>query len=154
MKPYLSIQEAAASTGLSPDTLRYYERIGLIGTVPRGPGGQRRYVPDDMAWLAFLLRLRSTGMPVRQMQEFAELRRQGEATAGARREMLERHLEGVRRNIRRLEETAAVLAGKVEHYRQLEASSIQPKAKGASHGKVRSDAKRALRQRPGKAAGD
>jgi DNA-binding transcriptional MerR regulator len=148
MKPYLSIQEAAASTGLSPDTLRYYERIGLIGAVPRGPGGQRRYVPEDMAWLAFLLRLRSTGMPVRQMQEFAELRRQGEATAGARRALLETHLDGLRQNIRQLEETAMVLADKIDHYRQLEASFSQPKAKGANH------AKRSIGPRSGKTQGD
>ncbi|HET7776792.1 MAG TPA: MerR family transcriptional regulator [Azospira sp.] len=148
MKSYLTIQEVAESTGLSPHTLRYYERIGLIGAVPRGPGGQRRYVRADMEWLAFLLRLRSTGMPVGRMQEFAALRREGPGTAGARRLMLEAHLDGVRESIRALEETAAVLALKVAHYRQMETSLSEANDQGER------DAHRAICKRPGETEGN
>jgi len=71
----------AALSGLSAHTLRYYEPIALLDPVARVHGGQRRYDADDLAWLAFLQRLRPTGMPIRDMHRFAELRRRGEATA-------------------------------------------------------------------------
>ena len=76
----LTIADVAAMSGLSAHTLRYDERIGLLDPVARAHGGQRRYRGDDLAWLAFLQRLRATGMPIRGMQRFAELRRQGDAT--------------------------------------------------------------------------
>ncbi|MEN9659083.1 MAG: hypothetical protein RL571_2548 [Pseudomonadota bacterium] len=58
----LSISEVAMRSGLSMDTLRYYEKIGLIDAVPRALNGQRRYREDDLRWIDFLLRLRATGM--------------------------------------------------------------------------------------------
>ena len=74
MEPHLSIDEVARRTGLTAHTLRYYERIGLIAPVGRAPGGQRRYAASDMAWIEFLLRLRTTRMPIGKMQAFAALR--------------------------------------------------------------------------------
>jgi len=75
----LSIDEVSRRTGLTAHTLRYYERIGLIAPVTRAAGGQRRYAAADLDWIAFLLRLRETRMPVARMQEFATLRSQGDA---------------------------------------------------------------------------
>jgi 4-carboxymuconolactone decarboxylase len=77
----LTIAEVAAVSGLSAQTLRYYERIGLLDPAARVHGGQRRYSAIDLAWLAFLQRLRATGMPIRDMQRFAKLRRQGDETS-------------------------------------------------------------------------
>jgi hypothetical protein len=71
----LPIAEVVERTGLSRDTLRYYEKAGLIDAVDRSSGGQRRYASADLAWLEFLLRLRATGMSIADMQRFAELRR-------------------------------------------------------------------------------
>ena len=84
-----TIAQVATLSGLSAHTLRYYERIGLLDPVARVHGGQRRYDAKDLAWLAFLQRLRATGMPIRDMQRYAELRRQGESTGSgaARRSM-------------------------------------------------------------------
>jgi len=67
----LAIAEVVERTGLSRDTLRYYEKAGLIDAVDRSRGGQRRYVSGDLAWLEFLLRLRATGMSIADMQRFA-----------------------------------------------------------------------------------
>lgn len=67
MTAALSIQQGAATCGLSVHTLRYYERIGLIRPVPRRGNGHRRYRADDMGWIAFLVRLRATGMSVEEM---------------------------------------------------------------------------------------
>lgn len=83
MEVHLTIAEVARRTGLTADTLRYYERIGLIAAVPRAPGGQRRYASADLDWLAFLLRLRETGMPIQGMQAFARLRSQGTPVSGS-----------------------------------------------------------------------
>src|SRR6218665_1732318 len=63
MASHLSIDDVAKRTGLTAHTLRYYERIGLIAPVARAAGGQRRYAASDMAWVEFLLRLRTQPMP-------------------------------------------------------------------------------------------
>ncbi|MCL2894510.1 MerR family DNA-binding transcriptional regulator [Brenneria tiliae] len=71
MEYHLSIDEVAKRTGLTAYTLRYYERIGLIAPVGRAAGGRRRYEASDMAWIEFLLRLRTTHMPIGKMQMLA-----------------------------------------------------------------------------------
>jgi DNA-binding transcriptional MerR regulator len=91
----LPIAEVAQRTGLSKDTLRYYEKAGLVEAVERSSGGQRRYATADLDWLAFLLRLRATGMPIADMQRFAELRKQGDASIAERLALLSRHLATV-----------------------------------------------------------
>lgn len=122
MASLLSISDVAARTGLSAHTLRYYERIGLIAPVVRAPGGQRRYAASDLDWIGFLLRLRETGMPIGQMQAFAFLRSEGNATAPARRQMLEQHLAEVLASITTLQNAAQALQAKIGYYRELDAS--------------------------------
>jgi DNA-binding transcriptional MerR regulator len=116
-----TIAETADLTGMSAHTLRYYERIGLLDKVDRGPGGRRRFREEDLAWLAFLTRLRTTGMPIRDMRRFAELRRQGDPSAPARLDLLRRHRETVRHRIAELTECLRALDAKVEHYQALTA---------------------------------
>ncbi|MFW0148290.1 MerR family transcriptional regulator [Mycobacterium sp. smrl_JER01] len=113
----LTIAEVAELTGLSKDTLRYYEKAGLVAAVDRSSGGQRRYAAADLAWLQFLLRLRATGMSIADMRLFAELRRGGEATVGQRLEMLERHHRDVHAHIDQLRSHLAALDAKITHYR-------------------------------------
>jgi DNA-binding transcriptional MerR regulator len=88
--------------------------------VPRAPGGQRRYASADMDWLAFLLRLRETGMPIQGMQAFARLRSQGDASVGERREMLEQHLAEVQAKVAALQQSMQALSLKIAHYRAVE----------------------------------
>ena len=57
----LSIGQAAQATGLTEDTLRYYERLGLLLDVRRADSGHRRYNEDELAWIGFVQRLRGTG---------------------------------------------------------------------------------------------
>lgn len=120
METSLTIAEVAQRTGLTAFTLRYYERIGLIAAVSRAPGGQRRYASADLDWLAFLLRLRETGMPIQGMQAFAGLRSQGDASVGERREMLEQHLAEVQARVAALQQSMQALSLKIEHYRAIE----------------------------------
>jgi DNA-binding transcriptional MerR regulator len=136
----------AEQCGLTPHTLRYYERIGLIQSVARGTDGHRRYSTQDIAWVSFITRLKATGMPISRMLEFAAFRRDGERTIPARRAMLEVHMDQVHAHIRELETCLAALQDKVNHYRSVESSmtsSPQPR-KGKHHG-------RPLQPRPRKA---
>jgi DNA-binding transcriptional MerR regulator len=116
----MTIAEAAERSGLSAHTLRYYERIGLIHPVDRGTNGHRRYGRDDLEWLDLLIKLRTTGMPIRQMVEYAELVRTGPRTVARRRAMLERHRAEITARMAELEDTAAVLDRKIAMYHEME----------------------------------
>ena len=107
-------------TGLSADTLRYYERVGLLNPIERASGGQRRYSGNDAAWVEFLTRLRATGMSIARMRLFAELRRQGDRTVRERRELLEAHRLDVEARRALLADNLGVIVAKIEHYRTLE----------------------------------
>jgi DNA-binding transcriptional MerR regulator len=105
----LTIAELAAHTGLSADTLRYYEKANLISTVGRSAGEQRRYAASDLVWIEFLLRLRDTGMSIVGMQQFAGLRRDGRATVAERLALLRAHRLRLAERIQRLQANGAAL---------------------------------------------
>ena len=118
-----TIKEVAALTGFSVHTLRYYERVDLLDRVDRSRSGHRRYSKQDIAWIEFLSRLRTTGMPIRKMKQFADLRRVGDATVPARRALLEEHRIETRRRVTELENDLAVIDEKVELYARMEAGN-------------------------------
>lgn len=122
MSTSLSIAEAAQTTGLTTHTLRYYEQIGLIAPVERRSGA-RRYSPDDMRWLEFLVRLRATGMSMRDMQRYAHLRRQGDtpASLAERQTLMENHAQRVEADMRVLDETLDYVRNKIRIYATLRA---------------------------------
>lgn len=122
MESHLSIEEVAKRTGLTAHTLRYYERIGLIAPVGRVAAGRRRYAASDMAWIEFLLRLRTTRMPIGKMLVFAKLRGAGDATVPDRRRMLQAHLTDVLAEIETMNQSVEALQAKIEHYRSVEHS--------------------------------
>jgi DNA-binding transcriptional MerR regulator len=132
MDANLTISQVAERTGLTAHTLRYYERIGLIAPVLRVDSGHRSYAAADMDWLAFLIRLRATGMPIQRMQEFARLRSEGNATAGQRRKLLDDHLRQVMDDLHSLQQSVLVLKAKIKVYAQMERSSSHetPPVKG------------------------
>ena len=111
-----TISEVAASTGLTAHTLRWYERIGLMPHVDRSHTGQRRFTNRDLDWLAFVGKLRLTGMPVADMVRYAELLREGEHTFEERQELLEATRRDVRARIAELQDTLAVLDHKIDFY--------------------------------------
>lgn len=115
-----AIAEAAQLSGLSIDTLRYYERIELIDPPARDSGGRRAYSEEDLAWLGFLTKLRTTGMPIRLMREYAKLRHHGLATAGRRKKILIEHRTDVLARIADLQGCLEVLNYKIDHYEQCE----------------------------------
>jgi DNA-binding transcriptional MerR regulator len=115
METTFSIQQVAKLTGLSIDTLRYYERIGLLEPVSRTSSGHRRYQHRDIAWIALLIDLRETGMPLAQIHHFAELRRKGDATATERLLLLEQHQRSLEQQVQKLEQHMRSLQGKIAH---------------------------------------
>jgi DNA-binding transcriptional MerR regulator len=115
----LTIAEVSQRTGLSPDTLRYYEKAGLIYPVSRSSANPRRYAATDMDWIAFLLRLRATGMSIADMQRFAELRQAGDATVAERMALLRQHRARLEERIRTLRANGRALDDKIKHYQQL-----------------------------------
>jgi DNA-binding transcriptional MerR regulator len=115
METEFSIQQVAQQTGLSIDTLRYYERIGLIEPVQRASSGHRRYSQADLNWIALLIDLRETGMPLARMIHFAQLRRQGSATAAERLRILEEHQQFLEQQMQKLERHKAALQQKIAH---------------------------------------
>ncbi|MCS7484302.1 MerR family transcriptional regulator [Umezawaea endophytica] len=125
-----SIAQAAAHSGLSIDTLRYYERIGLVDPPARDSGGRRTYSDADLEWLVFLTRLRTTGMPIRMMREYARLRHLGTVTRRARQQILLDHRAGVRARIAELQSSLDVLDYKIDFYSGLMAGDEQ--ARGAT----------------------
>ncbi|MEU3216048.1 MULTISPECIES: MerR family transcriptional regulator [unclassified Streptomyces] len=111
-----TIGEVAAFTGLTAHTLRWYERIGLMTHVDRSHTGQRRFTNRDLDWLAFVGKLRLTGMPVADMVRYAELLREGEHTFEERQELLEATRRDVKARIAELQDTLAVLDHKIDFY--------------------------------------
>ncbi|MBD1915690.1 MULTISPECIES: MerR family transcriptional regulator [Cyanophyceae] len=130
MEQELTIQQVAAATGLSVYTLRYYERCNLIAPIGRSTSGHRRYSANDLRWIEFLNKLRLTGMPIRQMQEYAELvRSQPDSGFHSRRQILESHREAVLAQIQQLQDNLAVIDWKIQHYSELEVTlhdSLKP----------------------------
>lgn len=120
MERELSIQEASEATGLSSHTLRYYERAGLLAPITRTEGGQRRFHNRDVEALQFLVKLRRTGMPIRQIRRYAELLREGPSTVAERKSLLEEHRQTVLEDIRHLEENLKVLEHKIGLYEEMQ----------------------------------
>ncbi|MFH8606122.1 MerR family transcriptional regulator [Streptomyces sp. NPDC018029] len=121
-----TISEVADRTGLTAYTLRWYERIGLMPHIDRSHTGQRRYTSRDLNWLAFVGKLRLTGMPVADMVRYAELVREGEHTFPERQELLESTRRDVRARIAELQDTLAVLDYKIDTYAGARRASERP----------------------------
>ena len=118
------ISEVGEKYGLTPDTLRYYERIGLIPPVKRRPNGIREYDDYSCGWIQFIHCMRKAGMPVETLVEYVQLYQQGAVTKEARKELL---LEEHRRLNERIVDLQAVkerLLYKINNYDQLEESVV------------------------------
>jgi DNA-binding transcriptional MerR regulator len=110
--PGLTIAEAAETLGLSSDTLRYYEKDGLLlRPVPRSSSGHRRYDEEDVRWIVHVTRLRATGMPNRDVRRPADLVRAGDGNEPQRLELLQAHREQV---LQQLAEVTSHL-GAIDH---------------------------------------
>ncbi|MGW6423195.1 MerR family transcriptional regulator [Nocardia sp. NPDC055053] len=130
-RPKYSIGEAAGRSGLSRDTLRWYERIGLMSYIGRDHSGNRRFSDRDLEWLVLIGRLRLTGMPVADMIRYAELVRAGEQTFPERLAMFRQTRSDVLDKIAELQQTVAVLDYKIAIYEGR--SEVDPPATLTAH---------------------
>lgn len=126
MEQELTIQQVAEATGLSTHTLRYYERCDLIAPIHRDRNGHRRYSAQDIFWIQFLTKLRMTGMPIRQIQQYATLLRQRPDAVQERRALLEAHRQTVVDQVQQLQENLAVIDWKIQHYKDIEQNLPKP----------------------------
>jgi DNA-binding transcriptional MerR regulator len=122
----LTIQQVSERTGLSVYTLRYYERNGLLEPVTRAANGHRRYSALDITRIEFLSKLRMTGMPIRQMQEYAALLRQKPDAIEERRLILEAHEQAVQQQIQQLTQNLELIQWKIQNYKKLAAQHSAP----------------------------
>lgn len=127
-KDKLTIQEAAEATGLSAHTLRYYERIGLIHPINREENTRRCYTVDDVGWIDFLLKLRATGMSIKDMQRYAELQRMGDETLPERLEMLKRLRDHVEAHIEEMNQHLNLIHYKIDYYSTVVAEQLLEKS--------------------------
>lgn len=114
----LTISELSSHCGLSSHTLRFYERSKILQPISRASSGHRRYCEQDIRWLEFVMRLKSTGMPLAQIKQYAELRSRGDATLQARLRMLEMHQEKLHEEISKLTNSSNALMQKIRLYKQ------------------------------------
>ena len=121
-----SISEVAIETGLTIDTLRYYEKIGLIPELTRSPGGRRIYSEADVTWISFLIQLKATGMPIVHMKKFAALRLLGDISVPERIDMLKRHRDEIEDSIDELRSFLHVVDTKIARHEK----SLQQKEGG------------------------
>ena len=84
----MTIAEVSRKYGISADTLRYYERIGLIPPVPRGKGGIRNYGEESCQWIELMKCMRGAGVQIEALIEYVALFQQGDATLEARKALL------------------------------------------------------------------
>lgn len=124
----VGIGEASDRTGVPVDTLRYWEGERVLVDVPRDGAGRRVYDEEALGWIRFVARMRSTGMPVRDVAAYAAAVREGTGTRAERRQILERHRAVVVAAIEELEAVRALLDEKVDDYATAEAGVTDDRA--------------------------
>lgn len=113
----MTIGEFSKLTGITPSALRYYEEKGLL-QVERDLGNRRIYSDKDIEWVKFLQRLKNTGMTLKEMKRYSDLRYEGEATISERLEILQNHQIYVNEQRRLWEEYSENLNAKIQWYKK------------------------------------
>ena len=112
----MKIAEVSERYGMSSDTLRYYERIGLIQPVNRNVSGIRDYVDVDIRRVEFIKCMRSAGLPIEVLIEYVGLVQQGDRTIEARKDILIEQRELLAGRMKEMQKTLDILDHKIEVY--------------------------------------
>jgi DNA-binding transcriptional MerR regulator len=112
----MKIAEVSERHGISSDTLRYYERVGLIPPVNRTESGIRDYNELDLRRVEFIKCMRSAGLPIEVLIEYVALVQQGDGTVEARKEILKEQRELLAARMNEMQKTLDILDHKIEVY--------------------------------------
>lgn len=114
----MTIAEVSKKYDLSADTLRYYERIGLLPGVNRNKSGIRDYSEEDCRWVEFIKCMRSAGLPIEILIEYVTLFQKGDETVGARKELLVEQRKLLTEKMEEMQKTLERLNYKITMYEQ------------------------------------
>ncbi len=131
----MKIVEVSQQYDISTDTLRYYERVGLIPPVHRGENGIRDYNELDLRRVDFIKCMRSAGLPIEVLIDYMALVQQGDQTTNARKEILKEQRELLVTRMKEMQKTLDILDHKIEVYENAvlkkEKRIVQPEKMGA-----------------------
>lgn len=114
----MTIKEVSEKFNISQDTLRYYERVGMIPPVTRTPGGIRDYQESDLGWVELAICMRSAGLPVEALIEYVKLTQEGDKTIEARLQLLSEQRESLIEQQKKINETLKRLDYKIGRYEE------------------------------------
>ncbi len=115
----MTIAEASKKYDLSADTLRYYERIGLLPKVNRNKSGIRDYTEEDCRWIEFIKCMRNAGLPIEALIEYVSLYQEGDSTLDSRKELLIEQRDLLEARVEEMTTTLERLNKKIERYQQI-----------------------------------
>jgi len=114
----VKISEVSEKFNISADTLRYYEKIGLIPPVNRDSSGVRNYTEEDCNWIEFILCMKNAGLPIKTLVKYVELFQQGDDTIEERKELLMKEREELSIKIENMKNTLDRLDYKIAKYEE------------------------------------
>lgn len=112
----MTIKEVCEKYDITPDTLRYYERVGVIPEVHRTKGGIRDFTDEDVAWVENAICMRSAGVPVEMLIEYVRLYQEGDGTFQARRDILTEAREEIQKQLDKYQATMDRINYKISRY--------------------------------------
>jgi DNA-binding transcriptional MerR regulator len=122
----LLISQLARASGRSVHTIRWYESQRLIPGVRRDAQGRRTYVHEHVEWLALLERLRGSGMSIRELREYTAVAKRGASMIDASQDLLRAHRARVAQRIADLENSLAIIDGKIAFYEEWRLTGVRP----------------------------
>ena len=120
----MTISEVSKKYGLTQDTLRYYERIGLIPYINRTSSGIRDYTEEACKWIEFIKCMRLAGLPIETLIEYVALDQEGDSTITARKELLVEEREKLIERIKEMQKTLERLNHKISRYEEAEITGV------------------------------
>ena len=112
----MTIADVSKKYDITADTLRYYERIGLLPPVHRNGSGNRDSTEEDCNWVSFIKCMRRAGLSIEALIEYVSLFNKGESTVAARKALLIEEREGLAARVGEMQQTLSYLDQKIEHY--------------------------------------
>lgn len=127
---YYTIGEVAERLNLTPYTLRFYDKEGLLPFVERGAGGVRRFKEEDFGWLGIIECLKATGMPIKDIRTFIDWCAAGDSTLEARRAMFYERRRAVEAQMKELQKALETIEHKCRYYDAAVAAGTEAVVKG------------------------